>query len=311
MTETAYLAPETFERELRYELESEFKRDIVAQYDRLIVASGAPAPVAWCENIWKEPRRLSVRSISDAARQLRELAPRWTLFPYQHHRRATLIHEQVPRARGLEIEFLSALPKSNPASFLLLSPDSILASAHCTSPFANGELLFKGDPSAPSRAYLKLWELFTVHKLKPRPGSYCLDLGSSPGGWTWVLQAIGAHVTSVDKAPLDPKVAALPRVEYRRHDAFTLKPEALERVDWVFSDIICEPKRLWDLVQNWRESRHSPGFVCTLKFKGETDHGTTRLFREVPTSHLMHLHHNKHELTWVLPPRDQTDKDTP
>jgi integrase len=52
----------------------------------------------------------------------------------------------------------------------------------------------KNGTPKPSRAYLKLWELFTLIGEHPRPGELCLDLGSSPGGWTWVLQRLGARV---------------------------------------------------------------------------------------------------------------------
>jgi 23S rRNA (cytidine2498-2'-O)-methyltransferase len=40
-------------------------------------------------------------------------------------------------------------------------------------------------------------------------------------------------------------------------------------------------------------------FVCTIKFQGKTDHEAARAFAAIPGSRLMHLHHNKHELTWV------------
>ena len=40
-------------------------------------------------------------------------------------------------------------------------------------------------------------------------------------------------------------------------------------------------------------------FVCTIKFQGETDHGAAAAFAAIPGSRLLHLHHNKHELTWM------------
>ena len=87
----------------------------------------------------------------------------------------------------------------------MLAPDTILASARCSSPFVNGEVTFVEDRSGPpNRAYLKLWEALTLIGETPKPGQLCLDLGSSPGGWTWVMQGTGANVISVDKAPLDP-----------------------------------------------------------------------------------------------------------
>jgi 23S rRNA (cytidine2498-2'-O)-methyltransferase len=42
-------------------------------------------------------------------------------------------------------------------------------------------------------------------------------------------------------------------------------------------------------------------FVCTLKFQGETDHDSAAAFAAIPGARLLHLHHNKHELTFLLP----------
>ena len=39
--------------------------------------------------------------------------------------------------------------------------------------------------------------------------------------------------------------------------------------------------------------------TTTLKFQGETDFETAARFAAIPGSRLVHLHHNKHELTWI------------
>ena len=100
-------------------------------------------------------------------------------------------------------------------------------------------------------------------------------------------------MVAVDKAPLAPRVARLHGVECRQESAFGLKPEP---TDWLFSDIIAEPSRLLHLVEHWLDV--APNIVCTLKFKGATDHATVRAFAAIPGSRLVHLHHNRHELTW-------------
>jgi 23S rRNA (cytidine2498-2'-O)-methyltransferase len=41
-------------------------------------------------------------------------------------------------------------------------------------------------------------------------------------------------------------------------------------------------------------------FVCTVKFQGATDHDATSAFAAIPGSQVVHLHHNKHELTFLL-----------
>jgi 23S rRNA (cytidine2498-2'-O)-methyltransferase len=174
-----------------------------------------------------------------------------------------------------------------------------VASPRCSSPFPNGELQFVEDHAAPpSRAYLKLWDLFTISGKKPTPGELCLDLGSSPGGWTWVLSQLGARVISVDKAPLAPSVAKLPRVRYVQSSAFALDPANHEPVDWLFSDVICYPGRLLEHVERWLQAGKAQNLVCTLKFQATTDHDVARRFASIPGSQLAHLHHNKHELTW-------------
>ena len=177
----------------------------------------------------------------------------------------------------------------------------MLVAAHCSSPFANGEVAFVEDRTGPpNRAYLKLWEALVRLGQWPGPGERCLDLGASPGGWTWVLARLGATVVAVDKAPLDPKVAAMPGVTWRGESAFALAPESVGAVDWLFSDIACYPARLLRLVETWRSSGLVRNFVCTLKFQGETDHDAAAAFAAIPGAQVLHLHHNKHELTFLL-----------
>jgi 23S rRNA (cytidine2498-2'-O)-methyltransferase len=70
-------------------------------------------------------------------------------------------------------------------------------------------------------------------------------------------------------------------------------------VDWLFSDVVCYPKRLLSLVQKWLQSGTVRRFVCSVKFQGPTDFEVMRDFIAIPGSRLLHLHHNKHELTWI------------
>ena len=171
----------------------------------------------------------------------------------------------------------------------------------CTSPFANGEVAFVQDKTGPpNRAYLKLWEALVRLGCWPGPGERCLDLGASPGGWTYVLARLGANVIAVDKAPLDPRVAAMAGVEWRGESAFALEPASVEPIDWLFSDIACYPARLLHLVERWRASGLVGSFVCTVKFQGATDHDSAAAFAAIPGARVLHLHHNKHELTFLL-----------
>lgn len=291
---TAYLAAEGFERELETEL-----GDVKERYGRLSIAEGPPRPAAWAQNVWLAPERARIASIKDAARTLRGVQRNWALYSFEHHRRAALIEAELPKVSAKPIAPFSELPKAPLGSWTLVDRDHLLFSAACTSPFPNGQVRFVEDREGPpSRAYLKLWELFTLSGVWPREGERCIDLGSAPGGWTWVLAKLGARVISVDKAELDPRALSA-HVEHRRESAFGIDPREIGRVDWLFSDVICYPARLLALVERWIAAGAAARFVCTIKFQGETDHETARRFAAIEGSRLLHLSHNKHELTWM------------
>lgn len=272
----------------------------------LVLAPGRVERAAWAANVWRNPRFLNIRSISDGAKQLRALQRNWALCSVEQHRRAALIQEKLPHVAAKPHVFPSPLPGAPLGSWTLWSQDCILAAPDCLSPFPNGTYTFvenKIDP--PNRAYLKLWELFTRLGRTPRPGELCLDLGGSPGGWAWVLQGLGARVFCVDKAPLEPRIASLARVNACQGSAFGLEPEHVGAADWLFSDVICYPQRLLAMVERWLSRGACPRLVCTVKLQAETDVQAVEAFKRIPDSRLVHLSQNKHELTWVrLPARE-------
>ena len=292
---TAYLAPEGFEAELEHDIDR-----VIARYGRLLVAEGTAQPAPWAQNIWHDPVTLEIDSIGDGARQLRAIQRNWAMYDFHLHRRAGLIQEKLPHVSAKPVVFPSPRPTAPLGSWTLIDEHHILASAQCSSPYKNGAVQFIEDREGPpSRAYLKLWDAFTVTGNIPQPGQRCIDLGACPGGWTWVLAKLGCEVISVDKAPLDPSVMAMPGVSYQQESAFGLDPAAIGPVDWLFSDIICYPARLLTLVERWMKSGLVRNFCCTIKFQGETDYETAAAFAAIPGSSLRHLSHNKHELTWM------------
>ena len=295
VSHTAYIAPEGHLEDLLAEL-----GEVAEVHGRLVLAEGPPRAAAWVANVWEAPERIAIASIADGAKKLRAIQRNWALYDFKLHRRAALIAARLPHVAAKPLVFPAGAPKAPLGSWTLLDNDTILASARCSSPFPNGEVRFVEDRAGPpNRAYLKLWEAFTVIGRRPGPGDLCLDLGASPGGWTWVLQKLGTRVISVDKAALDPAIAGLPRIEIRRMSAFALDPESVGAVDWLLSDVICYPARLFTLVERWLAAGRVGNFLCTIKFQGKTDMETAGRFAAIPGSRLMHLHHNKHELTWV------------
>lgn len=295
MAETGYLAPAGFVAELKHEL----GRSVRATHGRLVIAEGPPRQVAWAANIWHAPQSLTIASIGDAAKQLRAMQRNWALYPTAHHRRANLIADKLPKVSAKPLRFGDPAPSAPLGSWTLVDANTVLASPRCSSPFANGEARFIEDKSAPSRAYLKLWELFALTGERPKAGEVCVDLGASPGGWTWVLASLGARVIAVDKAALAPSVTRLSNVAVMQQSAFALEPRAVGPIDWLFSDVICYPARLLTLVERWVKAGTVRRFVCTVKFQGATDFETARRFAQIPGARLLHLHHNKHELTWL------------
>jgi 23S rRNA (cytidine2498-2'-O)-methyltransferase len=291
---TGYMAAEGFLDDLIAEL-----GDVAAVHDRLVLAEGPAKPAAWAANIWYEPVRIPIASIADGAKALRALQRNWALYDFQLHGRARLIQERLPHVSAKPLAFPRSAPTAPLGSWTLLDASMILAAQTCSSAFPHGAVEFVEDRLAPpNRAYLKLWDAFTRLGRMPGPGERCLDLGASPGGWSWVLQSLGAHVLAVDKAPLAPDIAGLPHIEFMKASAFALEPREIGPVDWLCSDVICYPERLLKLVERWLASGLVRNFLCTLKFQGVTDHETARRFAAIPGSQLFHLHHNKHELTW-------------
>ncbi|MGH6974192.1 MAG: SAM-dependent methyltransferase, partial [Stellaceae bacterium] len=239
-----------------------------------------------------------IASIGDAAKQLHAMQRNWALYPTAHHRRAKLIADKLPKVSAKSLRFGDPAPTAPLGSWTLIDANTIIASPRCASPFLNGEARFIEDKSAPSRAYLKLWELFTLIGTRPKAGELCVDLGASPGGWTWVLASLGAQVTAVDKAALAPSVTRLPNVTVLQQSAFALDPTAIGPVDWLCCDVICYPSRLYTMIDKWLRAGTVRRFVCTVKFQGTTDFDSARRFAAIPGARLTHLHHNKHELTW-------------
>jgi len=306
---TIYLAAPGYEAELATELGRDVSRVIPG--GPLFSAPGPARDVAWAANTWLDPVRVRFVSIADAATALITLGSRWSLLSTALHRRASLIAEKLPRVEVKPIMFpMRGAPPAPLGSWTLADQNLIVAAPRCSSPFPNGEVPFVEDHvRPPSRAYLKLWEAFTVAGRAPKPGDRCVDLGSSPGGWTWALERLGARVISVDKAPIDERLTRLTRVRYVKDSAFAVEPTKVGRVDWLVSDVICYPARIVKLVQRWIEVHPRAGYVITIKFQGKMDMEPLRELASIAGGRLVHLSHNKHELTWLRPPPDDAEGD--
>jgi 23S rRNA (cytidine2498-2'-O)-methyltransferase len=292
-----YHAAPGFTGHLEGELPAPYRRD-----GDLLTVMGAEKKAYWTRNIWKKPFTIEFGSISEAAKILRGIQRNWAPYQTRLARRTTLIAEALPSLPNKPKTFPFSIPISPMGAFTLLDEHTMMASAECSSPWPNGGFDFVEDKvGPPSRAYRKLWEALVHAGTMPGPGQRCVDAGASPGGWTWALAGLGAEVVAIDRSPLDDAVAAMPGVSFMKHNAFTLKPADIGPVDWLCSDVICYPPALFDWVSSWLESGLAKNFVCTIKMQGKDwDAATVARFAAIPGSRVVHLWHNKHELTWIL-----------
>ena len=277
----------------------------------------------WASVALTEPFLLRFESIGEASRALKEIQRNWAPYQYQFFRRGALIQEKLPYINLKDKNFFKVdektgekhfsleIPKSPMGLYTLIDEKTIFAGAVTSSSIPAGLINFVEDhENPPSRAYLKIQESLTLaHHFfgaeLPGKNSKCFEAGACPGGWTWVLRGLGADVFAVDRAELVPSLMEDSHVKFLAHDAFTLKPEEVcaeldcQKLDWVFSDVICYPERLLEWINLWLESGRTKNMICTIKMQGEIDWELVKKFADIPNSRVVHLHYNKHELTWM------------
>lgn len=308
----AFWAFEGMEDFLQAELSQRFGVDSpFQQYGRLFYFEELPQErqeqiLPWfAQCVLQKPFLLNFESIGQAAGELKKIQRNWAPCPFQFFRRQSLIQEKLPHINLKDRTFPVQIPQSPMGAYALLEQNKIFASAQTSSPLPAGKISFVEDHvNPPSRAYLKLQEALTMANVffgveLPAPGQKCFEAGACPGGWTWVLANLGAQVLAVDRSPLDERLMANPLVSFQAHDAFTIAPQDVGPIDWLFSDVICYPSRLYEWVQKWLSSGLCKNMICTIKMQGGIDWAAAQKFADIPNSRVLHLNYNKHELTWI------------
>ncbi|MCL9682607.1 SAM-dependent methyltransferase [Legionella maioricensis] len=270
----------------------------------MVFSSRLKTNVCFALDIWLEPQIVTFQSISEAVKILRQAGKFWYLHPVSQIRRSRLIEGQLRKCPSLQRHFPleTEIPPSI-GGFCLLDNNTLLYSTKRLKKWPQGHCFFIEDKiNPPNRAYLKLWEALFLLEKYPESGDSVLDLGASPGGWTYVMQSLGASVTSVDKAPLDEKIAKLPHVNYLKQSAFAIEPSKLEQsYDWVLSDVACYPDRAYSLIMKWIESGNAKQMIFTIKLQGKIDLATIKQFQSIPNSRILNMFYNKHEVTFFYP----------
>jgi 23S rRNA (cytidine2498-2'-O)-methyltransferase len=119
------------------------------------------------------------------------------------------------------------------------------------SPWPMGIPRLRMPSGSPSRSTVKLAEglLEFMPSRKFEPGLPAVDLGASPGGWTWQLVQRGFMVTAVDNGPMDAALLDSGQVRHRREDGFRFRPA--EPVELMVCDMVESPARIAALVARW------------------------------------------------------------
>lgn len=268
-----------------------------------LIFSDELKPACFALDIWLDAEIISFQSISEAARILRSRKKYWTLNPIENIRRSHLILSELKKCPSIDLHFPLQQDFPDIGCFSLLDKNTLVFATKRWKKMPLGEYAFIEDKkNPPNRAYLKLWEALSLCETLPKPNELAVDLGASPGGWSYVMQSLGARVISVDKAELDPKIAKLPRIQFLKQSAFALEPAFFkEPIDWLLCDVACYPERLYDLTLKWIESKKAKQFIFTIKLQGDTNFAILEKFQAIPNAGVIHLFQNKHEATFFYP----------
>jgi 23S rRNA (cytidine2498-2'-O)-methyltransferase len=171
---------------------------------------------------------------------------------------------------------------------------------HVLSTLVQGRCELPRDPRPPSRAYQKLLQAQRHLHQSISAGETVVDLGASPGGWSFVALEQGARVIAVDRSPLRDDLMRNPRLTFVKGDAFAYRTE--RPVDWMICDLIAFPERTLGLLEDWLAHARCQRFVVTMKFRGNEDYPRVEAMKALLARHagefqLRSLDANKNEVT--------------
>lgn len=177
-----------------------------------------------------------------------------------------------------------------------------------SAPWPMGIARLKFPSSAPSRSTLKLEEAFlALLSAEERErllvaGGTAVDLGASPGGWTWQFVRRGIRVIAVDNGPMDEALLASGKVEHLREDGFRYRPS--RPVDWLVCDMVEQPQRVTALIGDWLEQGSARRAIFNLKLPMKKRHAMVAeclvaLRKRLPQAvvRAKQLYHDREEVT--------------
>lgn len=153
------------------------------------------------------------------------------------------------------------------------------------SPWPGGIPRLRFPAAAPSRSTLKLEEaLLTLLNEDERerwlkPGMSGVDLGASPGGWTYQLVRRSIRVTAVDNGPIAASLLDTGIVTHLREDGFRYRPQVA--VDWMVCDMVEQPRRVAARMGEWLAEGWCRYTVFNLKLPMKKRYDEVNLCREL------------------------------
>lgn len=260
------------------------------------MAKFGDSPPEWCLHIF-EPA-----SAETGKRYARPQRIQETLLELLKQKRRSYLRTLKPDASPASTLVQVALIE--PASGYISFADDTIRSLYraAISRVIAGHLPIADNTRPPSRAFKKLREALDVFSLNPKRGETAVDLGASPGGWTYVLRDLGLSVTAIDRSPLAPSLMRDKKVSWLAGNALTWAPPSA--VDWLVCDVITTPENTSSLLRTWISKRLCKNFCVTVKFKGNPAIDSLLALAAFLLDHTVsfdarQLTHNKNEVTLV------------
>jgi len=191
-----------------------------------------------------------------------------------------------------------------------------LSLAGDSSPWPMGIVRLRMPRNAPSRSTLKLAEAFEVLMTEEertnslRAGLHAVDLGASPGGWSFQFAERGLHVSAIDNGPLADSLLATGMVEHFQADGFTWRSNR-KSVEWLVCDMVEQPTRIAQLVADWTASGRARRCIFNLKLPMKKRFEELKRCRQIIDARfkqhgdsyvlrVKHLYHDREEVTAYL-----------
>lgn len=227
-------------------------------------------------------------------------------------RRFALPFTRAAEASGL----LSREPSAPRLHLFFTGATTLYLGTSCpanSAPWPMGIPRLKFPRGAPSRSALKLEEALLVFVPDPErllaPGMTAVDLGASPGGWTWQLVRRHVRVTAIDNGGLQRELLDSGLVEHLRADAFRYRPP--RPVDWMVCDVVEQPSRIASLVSRWISEGWCRQIIFNLKLPmkkryDEVDRCKAVIAENLERHKMSHqlrfkqLYHDREEVTGFL-----------